>query len=91
VRCAMRLSRFAAFVLRAYALAVAAALILDAPLAAAGIGIVGLAHGAVIALRTVEFSRLMPRIIETVAQREGLLPVEPTERPPIAEPAPRPA
>ncbi len=91
VRCAMRLSRFAAFVLRAYAVVTAAALILDAPVPAAIVGLIGLTHGEFIAFRTFEFGRLMHRIIETVAQREGLLPVEPTERPPVAEPAPRPA
>ena len=38
VRCAMRLSRFAAFVLRAYAVATAVALILDAPALGAVVG-----------------------------------------------------
>ncbi|HXQ49773.1 MAG TPA: glycosyltransferase [Stellaceae bacterium] len=80
VRCAMRLSRFAAFVLRAYALATAAALILEAPVPGAIIGIIGLAHGAIIARRTVTFGRLMHRIIETVARREGLVPLQPTQR-----------
>jgi O-antigen biosynthesis protein len=91
LRCAMRLSRFAAFVLRAYALATAAALILDAPVLATFIGIVGLAHGAIIANRTIEFGRLMHRIVETVARREQLLPVGDAASPGIGEPAPRPA
>ncbi|MGH7088292.1 MAG: hypothetical protein ACREFQ_05275, partial [Stellaceae bacterium] len=76
VRCAMRVSRFSALVLRAYALACAAALILNAPLPAAAIGIAGLAHGAYIGWRTFEFGRLMRRIIETVARREGVAPIE---------------
>ncbi|HXP31235.1 MAG TPA: glycosyltransferase [Stellaceae bacterium] len=91
VRCAMRLSRLAAFVLRAYAVATAAALILDAPAAAAIIGVVGLAHGAVIAYRTVKFGRIMHRIIETVAKREDLVPVEPRNPAPLGDAAPRPA
>jgi GT2 family glycosyltransferase len=90
VRCAMRLSRFAAFVLRAYALATAAALILDAPVPAAVIGCIGLAHGASIAARTAAFGRLMHRIIETVALRENLAPLEPQAAGP-ARPAPRAA
>jgi GT2 family glycosyltransferase len=91
VRCAMRLSRFAAFVLRAYAVATAAALILDAPMTAAAIGVVGLAHGAVIAYRTVKFGRIMHRIIETVATRENLVPVEPRSPAPLGDAAPHPA
>jgi hypothetical protein len=75
VRCAMRLSRFAAFVLRAYAVATAVALILDAPVLGAILGVIGLAHGGFIALRTIEFGRLMHRIIETVAQRQDLVPL----------------
>jgi hypothetical protein len=92
VRCAMRLSRFAALVLRGYALVVAAALILDAPAPASIVGVIGLAHGALIAHRTVAFGRLMHRIIETVAQRAGLAPLQPSASPtPGAAPSPRPA
>jgi GT2 family glycosyltransferase len=91
VRCAMRLSRFAGFVLRAYALGVAGALILDAPAAAAAIGLVGLAHGGLIANRTRLFGKLMHRIIETVAQRQSLVPVRPVEGPAASAPAPHPA
>jgi len=80
VRCAMRLSRFATFVLRAYALAVATALIFGASAPAAVIGLVGLAHGALIALRTYRFGKLMHQIIETVAQRVALVPVQPSDR-----------
>jgi hypothetical protein len=77
VRCAMRLSRFAAFVLRGYALVTAVALILDAPVLGAVVGLIGIAHGGLIALRTFAFGRLMHRIIETVAQRQELTPVQP--------------
>jgi GT2 family glycosyltransferase len=76
VRCAMRLSRLSAFVLRAWAAATAAALILDAPMAAAVIGVLGLCQAMLIAYRTLEFGRLMHAIIETVARREGLLPLD---------------
>jgi O-antigen biosynthesis protein len=82
VRCAMRLSRFAAVVLRAYAVATAVALILNAPALGAVVGIIGLAHGGFIALRTIEFGRLMHRIIETVAQRQDLVPLLPSGRAP---------
>jgi O-antigen biosynthesis protein len=76
VRCVMRFSRFSAFVLRAYAVLTAAALILDAPVWAAIIGILGIAHGSLIAYRTVEFGRLMHRIVDTIAQRQHLTPVK---------------
>jgi hypothetical protein len=85
VRCAMRLSRLAAFVLRAFAVGTAAALILNAPLAAAAVGLAGLAMGGLIAWRTVQFGRLMHRIIETVARQEALVPVKPAVPPaPVA-------
>ncbi|MGB8182251.1 MAG: glycosyltransferase [Stellaceae bacterium] len=89
VRCAMRLSRLSAFLLRAWAAATAAALILDAPMAAAVIGVLGLCQAVLIAYRTLEFGRLMHGIIETVARREGLQPLAvagtPTE--PLAQAA----
>ncbi len=81
VRCAMRLSRFAAFVLRAYALVVAAALILDSPALGLIVGFVGIVHGIVISMRTYEFGRLMHRIIETVALRQGLVPAHTSASP----------
>lgn len=77
VRCAMRLSRFSAFALRGYAIATAGALILDAPGWAAVVGVLGIAQGALIAYRTIEFGRLMHRIVETVAKRQNLVPVAP--------------
>jgi glycosyltransferase involved in cell wall biosynthesis len=77
VRCALRLSRLSAFILRAYAAATAAALILDAPAAAAVIGVIGLLQGALIGYRTLEFGRLMHGIIETVAKSQGVTPLAP--------------
>ena len=90
VRCAMRLSRLSAFILRLCAALAAFALILDAPGAAIGLGVVGLLFGMLIAYRTVQFGRLMRGIIETVAQREGLNPVEPVDNKGEPSPAPLP-
>ena len=91
VRCAMRLSRFSGFVLRGYAVATAAALILDAPTAAAVVGILGLAQSALIAYRTIEFGRLMRGIIETVAKQVELRPLAPSGGATDAVAAPRAA
>jgi GT2 family glycosyltransferase len=91
VRCEMRLSRLSAFLLRLYALAAAIVLVLDEPVAAAVIGALGLAHAALIIYRTVEFGRLMHRAIETVATREGLIPVQPLDRPVPSVAAVKPA
>jgi GT2 family glycosyltransferase len=91
VRCAMRLSRFSGFVLRGYAVATAAALILDAPTAAAVVGILGLAQSALIAYRTIEFGRLMRGIIETVAKHVELRPLAPAGGATDAVAAPRAA
>ncbi|HZB90279.1 MAG TPA: hypothetical protein VE397_02485 [Stellaceae bacterium] len=85
VRCAMRLSRLSAFVLRGYAVATAAALIVEQPAAAAVIGALGLAQLALITYRTLEFSRLMRGIIGTVAKAHGLTPVAATEPAPAAD------
>ncbi len=74
VRCTMRLSRFSAFVLRGYAVATAAVLILDAPGWAVGIGLLGLAQCGLIFYRTIEFGKLMHRVIDTVAKRQNLTP-----------------
>jgi GT2 family glycosyltransferase len=91
VRCEMRLSRLSALLLRLYAAGTAIALILDAPAAAAAIGAIGIAHGALIFWRTVEFGRLMHRAIETVATHEGLIPVKPIDRRAPSAVAPKPA
>jgi len=55
------------------------------------IGVIGLAHGALIANRTRAFGRLMHRIIETVARRQALVPVRPAEDPSVSAPSPSPA
>jgi len=89
VRCSLRLSRLSAFVLRAFAAATAGALIFDAPDAAEAIGAAGLLFGLLIAYRMVQFWRLMPGIIETVARREGLTPVEPKDAGGFADVLPR--
>lgn len=91
VRCQMRLSRFSAFVLRAYAIATAAALILDAPGWASVVGVLGVAQSVLIAYRTIEFGRLMHRIIETVAKHQNLAPLRATGTRKDSAPAPRPA
>src|SRR5258708_18046511 len=91
VRCDTRRSRFSAVALRTYAEATAAALIVDAPAAAAAIGLLGLAQGALIAYRTVEFGKLMHGIIETVAKQAELTPVAPAGDPPAPGQAPRAA
>ena len=84
VRCSMRLSRLSAFILRTFAAAAAAARILNVLAAAEVIGVFGLLFGLLIAYRTVQFGRLMRGIIETVARREGLTPVEPKDPPDLA-------
>jgi O-antigen biosynthesis protein len=91
VRCAMRLSRFSAVILRTFAAATAAALILDAPAAAAIIGVLGLAQGALIAYRTLEFGKLMHGIIEAVAKQQGLSPVAAPDNRPAPASIPRAA
>jgi hypothetical protein len=91
VRCAMRCSRFALFLLRSCAALTACALILGWPLAAAGIGAVGLINLGVMGIQLVEFGRLMHRIIEAVAKQARLVPVEPVAQTPLSIRAPRPA
>ncbi len=77
VRCTMRLSSLASFLLRGSAGLTAIALILGWPLAAAVIGGAGLAGFAAMACQLVGFGRLMHRIVEGVARQVRLLPVEP--------------
>jgi glycosyltransferase involved in cell wall biosynthesis len=91
VRCAMRLSRLAAIVLRGFAAATAAALIVDMPAAAAVIGAAGIAQAALIAFRTVEFGRLMRGIVETVAKQQGVMPLAPAGEAPSPADVPRAA
>ncbi len=91
VRCAMRLSRLSALVLRGYAVIAAASLILGAPIVAVAVGVLGLGHFAFIAQRTAAFGSLMHRIIEAVAKQAQLTPVEPAPRSAIAIGSPRTA
>ena len=81
VRCAMRLSSVAKFLLRFYAAATALALILGWPLAAIAIGALGCVSFAVMSCRLVLFARLMHRIVEAVAKQLALVPVLPAARP----------
>jgi GT2 family glycosyltransferase len=83
VRCAMRFSRFALFLMRSCAALTAFALILGWPVTAAAIGGVGLISLAVVGFQLLEFGRLMHRIIEAVAKQVRLLPVEPVPRKPL--------
>ncbi|MBV9860021.1 MAG: glycosyltransferase [Alphaproteobacteria bacterium] len=91
VRCAMRLSRLARFLVRVYAAAIAAALILGAPLAAALIGALALVNGGAMAWQLVVFGRIMHRIVETVARQTRLAALEPVERGPLPIGPPRTA
>ncbi|HVJ54033.1 MAG TPA: glycosyltransferase [Aliidongia sp.] len=75
VRCAMRLSRLSGFVLRCYAVAIAAGLIAGQPLAAALVALVAAGHFGVIAAETIRFGRIMHHVIEAVARDVGLLPM----------------
>jgi glycosyltransferase involved in cell wall biosynthesis len=84
VRCSMRFSRLAAFLLRACTTATAAALILGWPLAALGLAVVGLGGFAAMSRQLVGFAGLMHRIVETVARQARLVPVEPARMPPQA-------
>jgi hypothetical protein len=91
VRCAMRLSRFALFLLRGAAALTAAALILGWPFAAAAIAAAGLTGLAAMGGQLVGFGRLMHRIVEAVARQARLAPVEPKVRASLPVPAETPA
>jgi glycosyltransferase involved in cell wall biosynthesis len=80
VRCAMRLSSLARFLLRLWAALTALALILGSPLTAAILGAVGLANLGVALWQLASFGRLMHRIVATVATAAGLAPTEPVGR-----------
>jgi O-antigen biosynthesis protein len=77
MRCAMRLSPFAAFLLRGYAVLTAFALVMGWPLAAAALAAAALVNLGVMAAKLAVFGRLMHRIIEAVAKPIGLIPVAP--------------
>jgi len=90
VRCAIRSSRFALFLLRSCAAVTAFALILGWPLTAAVMGAIGLLNSGVMSWQLVRFGGLMHRIIEAVAKQACLVPVEPLERSsaPVRAPTP---
>jgi type IV secretory pathway TrbD component len=79
VRCAMRLSSLARFLLRLWAALTAGALILGSPLAAAILCGLGLVNLGVALWQLASFGRLMHRIIATVARSAELVPTEPIE------------
>jgi glycosyltransferase involved in cell wall biosynthesis len=91
VRCAMRFSRFALFLLRGCAAVTAVALILGWPLTAAAIGGAGLIAFGFMGWQLVGFGRLMHRIIEAVAGEARLIPVQPLAPASLPIPAPRAA
>ena len=76
VRCAMRLSHLALFLLRGYAALTAFALILGWPLVAAVVAGVGMVNIGAVGWQLVDFGRLMHRIVETVAKQARLAPLE---------------
>jgi len=76
VRCAMRLSQLALFVLRGYAVLTAFALILGWPIVAAVVGGLGMLNIGLMGWQVVDFGRLMHRIVETVAKQARLVPLE---------------
>jgi O-antigen biosynthesis protein len=80
VRCALRLSPFALFVLRGCAALTAFALILGWPWVGAALCAVGLVSFGFMGGQLVGFARLMHRIIEAVAKQVRLIPVEPKRR-----------
>jgi glycosyltransferase involved in cell wall biosynthesis len=82
VRCAIRFSRVALFMLRGCAAVTAFALILGWPLTAAAIGATGLIGSAAMGCQLIGFGRLMHRIIEAVARQARLVPLEPVARSP---------
>ena len=81
VRCAMRLSHLALFLLRAYAALTAFTLILGWPLVAAVIALAGIVNIGVVSYQLLDFGRLMHRIVEGVAKQAQLVGLEPAQRP----------
>jgi glycosyltransferase involved in cell wall biosynthesis len=82
VRCAMRLSHLALFMLRSYAALTAFTLILGWPLVAAVIAIVGIVNIGVVGCQLLDFGRVMHRIVEAVAKQARLVGLEPAQHPP---------
>jgi len=81
VRCAMRLSHLALFLLRSYAALTAFTLILGWPLVAAVIAMVGSVNIGVVGCQLLDFGRLMHRIVEAVAKQARPVGLEPAQRP----------
>ena len=88
VRCAMRLSQLALFLLRGYAAVTAFALILGSPVVAAVVGGFGIFNISLMGWQLVDFGRLTHRIIETVAKQARLVPLEPASTHPSRLPDP---
>jgi O-antigen biosynthesis protein len=86
VRCTMRFSRLASFLLRGCAMATAAALILGWPLAATALAVTGLVAFIAMSRQLIGFARLMHRIVEAVARQARLVALDPVCMP---GPAPR--
>jgi glycosyltransferase involved in cell wall biosynthesis len=82
VRCTMRFSRLACFLLRGLATGTAAALILGWPLAAVVLAAAGLFAFAAMSRQLFGFARLMHRIVEAVARQARLVAVAPARLPP---------
>jgi GT2 family glycosyltransferase len=80
VRCAMRMSSLARYLVRLYAALIAAGLILGSPMTAAIFCAIGLFNVGVIGWQLFAFGRLMHRIIETVAGHARLIAIDPIAR-----------
>src|SRR5205085_817982 len=80
VRCAMRFSRIALFLLRSCAAVTAFALIVGWPLTAAALAAAGVIGLGAMGCRLICFGRLMHRIIEAVAKQARLAALEPVAR-----------
>jgi O-antigen biosynthesis protein len=80
VRCAIRFSPIALFMLRGCAATTAFALILGWPMTAAAIGAIGVIGSTAMGCQLIGFGRVMHRIIEAVAKQVRLIPLEPAAR-----------
>jgi hypothetical protein len=89
VRCAMRFSRFALFLLRSCAGLTAFALIVGWPLTAAALAAAGVMSLGAMGCQLIGFGRLMHRIIEAVAKQARLAALEPVARSRFPVPAAR--
>lgn len=89
VRCAMRMSSLASYLVWSYAALTAAGLILGSPVTAGIFCALGVINLGVIGWQLATFGRLMHRIIETVAGHAKLVPVDPIVRAPLPFGPPR--